>query len=223
MVRSTKNNRSKRRTKVSLPKQPNKYRVAAARRGWDTKKTALQNLSSRGLVSNPNSEVSLKAVKALRLAKLSGAEVLEMVDGVAPPLLLGDLEGRNPSRSAFFMKREEVEYLSALVEKYKTNYVAMARDLKVNSLQHSAAHLETRCKRMVAWAAEQAAGAAAGGGGGAAAAAAAGSGAGGMEVEQKKKKVKAAAAPAPEEEEEDDGFRAFAINALTVRHGSKLR
>ena len=37
-----------------------------------------------------------------------------------------------------------------LVSKYKDNYIAMFRDMKLNCLQHSAQHLETRCKRLSA-------------------------------------------------------------------------
>ena len=37
-----------------------------------------------------------------------------------------------------------------MVSKYKDNYIAMFRDMKLNCLQHSAQHLETRCKRLAA-------------------------------------------------------------------------
>ena len=35
--------------------------------------------------------------------------------------------------------------------KYRDNYMAMFRDMKLNNLQHSAQHLETRCKRLLAF------------------------------------------------------------------------
>lgn len=43
-----------------------------------------------------------------------------------------------------------LKLLQPLVSKYKDNYIAMFRDMKLNCLQHSAQHLETRCKRLAA-------------------------------------------------------------------------
>jgi hypothetical protein len=217
----TKNNRNRRSGKVKLPAAANKYKVAARKRGWDPKRTALQNAAERGLVRNPNASSSLQLARGLRLAALGREEVLEMVDGVAPPLLLGSLDERNPSRGAFFMKQDEVDYLQLLVEKYGANYVAMSRDMRTNYLQHSASHLETRCTRLAKWVEERAGAAAAA----APAPAAAAGGGGGMAVEGARKgKKKVARGVAPEEElDEDDGFAEFARKGLQPPRKPALR
>jgi hypothetical protein len=59
------------------------------------------------------------------------------------------LDAHSPS------KEEEVEYLQLLVAKYGTNFMAMAKDIKANYLQHSASHLETRCTRLEKWLASE--------------------------------------------------------------------
>jgi hypothetical protein len=221
----TKNNRTKRTSKVRLPAAVKKYKVAARARGWDPKRTAIENAALRGVVRDPNAPTSLQQARAVRLTSLSRDEVLEMVDGVAPPLLLGTLAERNSKRGEFFMKQDEVDYLGLLVSKYGANYVAMSRDMKVNYLQHSAAHLETRCTRLAKLM---------GGGAGAAAAApaaaaAAAAGRDGMAVEgggaagRGRSKGGAPATGITLELVEDDGFADFAKKGLQLLRKPKLR
>ena len=152
---SSKNNRKKVGKAVTLKIPANKYKAGAKALGWDPKKTALQNIKSRGLGYKINDYPSLFRQRGLRLNASDPAEFLSMVDGVAPPLAGGTLEGRNPLRHPHFMKEEEVEYLQLLVAKYGTNFQAMAKDIKANYLQHSASHLETRCARLEKWLASE--------------------------------------------------------------------
>jgi hypothetical protein len=208
----TKNNRSKRH-KVKLPPAVNKYKLSARKTGWDPKLTALQNVAKRGLARNPNSAGSLALARGLRLSTLSRDEMLEMVDGVAPVPALGSLSERNPSRPEFFMKPDEVSYLQLLVTKYHDNYAAMQKDIKTNYLQHSAVHLETRCKRLAKWLGEQ---------GGVAEAGAAGDGAMAVEGARKQKK-KGGATAAAAAEDDDPEMRAFVKTALLPLRKPALR
>jgi len=152
---SSKNNRKKVGKAIKLKIPANKYKSGATKLGWDPKKTALQNIKERGLGYKINDYPSLFRQRGLRLNASDPAEFLSMVDGVAPPLAGGTLEGRNPLRRPHFMKEEEVEYLQLLVAKYGTNFMAMAKDIKANYLQHSASHLETRCTRLEKWLASE--------------------------------------------------------------------
>ena len=152
---SSKNNRKKVGKAIKLKVPANKYKTGATKLGWDPKKTALQNIKERGLGYKINDYPSLFRQRGLRLNASDPAEFLSMVDGVAPPLAGGTLEGRNPLRRPHFMKEEEVEYLQLLVAKYGTNFMAMAKDIKANYLQHSASHLETRCARLEKWLASE--------------------------------------------------------------------
>ncbi len=116
--------------------------------------------------------------------------------------------------------------------KYKTNYTAMFRDITLNNLQHSAQHLETRCKRLINFLAAKgkegsmedgeggssssSSSAAAGGGGGAARAAP------GMEVERKRRQsLKVIDQPNPADDDED--WQKLAQAKLKVLSYGKLR
>ena len=117
--------------------------------------------------------------------------------------------------------------------KYKTNYTAMFRDITLNNLQHSAQHLETRCKRLINFLAAKgkegsmedgeggsssssssSSSAAAGGGGGARAP--------GMEVERKRRQsLKVIDQPNPADDDED--WQKLAQAKLKVLSYGKLR
>lgn len=56
---------------------------------------------------------------------------------------------RNSNRDKFFVDENERAYLENLIERFGRDYKAMERDiLKLNYLQKSAQHLETRVKRL---------------------------------------------------------------------------
>lgn len=58
------------------------------------------------------------------------------------------LNRRNPKRHPFFVSEDEAQYLDRLVAKHGADYRAMFRDIKLNNMQHTEAHLRARCQRL---------------------------------------------------------------------------
>jgi Ribosome biogenesis protein Nop16 len=110
--------------------------------------TPKENYKRMGLVAEPNNEASIVRHRGDRLNRVTVADFLAVVDDEPAQPLSGSIALQNPDRTPGAMKEEEVEYLQALVKKHGRDFVKMQRDLKVNFMQHSAQHLETRMKRM---------------------------------------------------------------------------
>ena len=115
-----------------------------------------------------------------------------------------------------------------LVLKYNDNYTAMFRDLKLNNLQHSAQHLETRCKRLANFLTSKSKAAEMEEEGGASSSSSAmrggGGGSGGMQVEKlprRRQSLKVIDQPNPAGDDEDLALMAQA--GLKVLPFGKLR
>jgi hypothetical protein len=115
------------------------------------------------------------------------------------------------------------------VSKYGANYTAMFRDMRLNNLQHSAQHLETRCKRLAnllqSKGAEGGMEEEEGGAGGAGAAGGGGAGGGaGMEVERGAKGARRNSIKVLDTTFEDEAdLAALAKTGLALKIRAKLR
>jgi nucleolar protein 16 len=58
------------------------------------------------------------------------------------------LNERNPRRPENHMSEEEIKYLRPLLAKYKDDYIAMKRDIKLNNMQWTENKLKKRCARL---------------------------------------------------------------------------
>ena len=114
--------------------------------------------------------------------------------------------------------------------KYRDNYTAMFRDMKLNNLQHSAQHLETRCKRLLAFlegksqetAMEDGAGGSSSSSS-SSSAAAAGGGGGAMDAEPRQRRKSLKVIDQPNLAGDDEDWEKLAQAKLKVLSYGKLR
>ena len=134
------------RSKVSRRSKPNKLikgvgiSDSLTRLAWDKKATLNQNYAKMGIQASVNSSSTLP----YEVTSSSEAAMVLDTEFKAPESLT-----RNSNRDKFFVDENERAYLENLIERFGRDYKAMERDiLKLNYLQKSAQHLETRVKRL---------------------------------------------------------------------------
>ncbi len=150
---SHKNNRRKGGKKVKRVRKANRllksFATPELAKVWDRLSSGHINYQRLGLKGTLNDERAIiNAVGKDVVAALADAPVQ-----IPEPLT------RSLARPDHFMKPTEVAYLHALREKHGSNFKAMERDMKLNYLQHTEAHLKTRTERMDRYVAEGGAGA----------------------------------------------------------------
>ncbi|KAJ7526471.1 hypothetical protein O6H91_16G007700 [Diphasiastrum complanatum] len=123
---------------------------------WNDKGTRLANYRSLGLVANPNllgaRSGSEDVVQLASLQKFREEEQMDQIDGsdmeaddVKSALGKKRKDGkRNPLQRLTLMQRV---YVGRLIEKYGNDFEAMARDIKLNKMQHSSGSLKKLCAR----------------------------------------------------------------------------
>jgi hypothetical protein len=133
------------RSKVSRRIKPNKLSKGLSnnplvQKNWDRTATLKQNYAKLGI------QASVNSLSTLPYEVTSSKEAAMVLDTEfkAPESLT-----RNSNRDKFFVDENERAYLEQLIERFGRDYKAMERDiLKLNYLQKSAQHLETRIKRL---------------------------------------------------------------------------
>jgi hypothetical protein len=140
------------RTRRSL-KQPKLPRIpkstAILRKLWNDKKSLRANYLKVGLSLAPNEVVS-RTHRQLRRSGHLPPDVDENVQIPDDPnkevlkKILGVPEAADP-RPPKLGVRERV-YIRRLIDKYGTNYVAMARDMKLNYNQYTKKELKKKCQ-----------------------------------------------------------------------------
>ncbi len=133
------------RSKVSRRIKPNKLSKGLSnnplvQKNWDRTATLKQNYAKLGI------QASVNSLSTLPYEVTSSKEAAMVLDTEfkAPVSLT-----RNSNRDKFFVDENERAYLEQLIERFGRDYKAMERDiLKLNYLQKSAQHLETRIKRL---------------------------------------------------------------------------
>lgn len=132
--------RSNRKVVSRKPKVTrNRHRVTAfVRKNWDDRLTATQNLERLGLKADLNSAKELETTTADAAAEAS----METRPGDAVPPRV------NAARPRFYVHELEAAYIDSLEKAHGSNYIAMQRDIKTNSLQWTAARCEGKIERL---------------------------------------------------------------------------
>jgi len=153
-VRKKKHRSEKRREggfkiKTRFDKKPRKERVrppsASAKALWSSKKTLIQNYEALGISYDPNKTLTqLAAERALKDDELS-LSAAEPADDKGKELLSSILEVPEPKeRKQRNLGVRERVYMKRLWDKYGDNYNAMARDVKLNTMQYTKKHLKRK-------------------------------------------------------------------------------
>ncbi|XP_067899567.1 nucleolar protein 16 [Heterodontus francisci] len=120
-----KSDRKKLKRKM-LKKAAPRIECAQIRKAWNIKKSVAQNLADMGLASDPNRTIPIKKNKQIKMetASTDGKHV------VIKPYVINELEAEAslPEVKRSTLSRELIDYVRHMIENYKDNYKAMARD-----------------------------------------------------------------------------------------------
>ncbi|TMW58772.1 hypothetical protein Poli38472_006917 [Pythium oligandrum] len=112
------------------------------REQWDHKLTTKQNYENLGLNVDPNTPTELhKSIEGAENALDDEPKLFHVPDS-------DFLSERNPRKPENYMSEEEIKYLRPLIAKYRDDFKAMERDIKINKQQWTAQKLKTRCARL---------------------------------------------------------------------------
>ncbi|KAA8494529.1 Nucleolar protein 16 [Porphyridium purpureum] len=107
---------------------------ATVREAWDNSKNVRENLDAIGLAARANAPLNNKA-------KASGDAQTAVVARMEELAAVGEKEApRHPAEG-------EAQVLEKLIAKHGDDYEAMARDIKINTMQHTSRVLERRVRR----------------------------------------------------------------------------
>ncbi|XP_067852476.1 nucleolar protein 16 [Heptranchias perlo] len=97
------------------------------RKAWNIKKSVAQNLAEMGLASDPNRTVPIKKRKIMKMETASADGEGQVV---IKPYVINELEAQAslPEVKRSTLSREFIDYVRHMIENYKDNYKAMARD-----------------------------------------------------------------------------------------------
>mmetsp|Transcript_7015 Transcript_7015/g.12568 ORF Transcript_7015/g.12568 Transcript_7015/m.12568 type:complete len:159 (-) Transcript_7015:428-904(-) len=104
---------------------------------WDNKRNTKDNMNALGLTAIVNTEVNQKNNEIIQIH----SENTEVVEKLEKRAAIGEKE------RPLFMPEGEQKVIQKLMEKYGKNYKQMERDIKLNSMQHTAKQLERKCVR----------------------------------------------------------------------------
>jgi len=105
------------------------------RAAWDNKKNARENLEAIGLVAQVNKRVGKKDAKA-KVDNMDSV-VVQQLEQIA-----ANGEKERPQHLA----EGELKVIEKLISKYGTDYRKMCKDIKLNTMQHTAKVLKRKCK-----------------------------------------------------------------------------
>ncbi|XP_032885383.1 nucleolar protein 16 [Amblyraja radiata] len=116
-----KTDRKKLKRKMAKKAAP-RIECAQIRNAWNNKKSVAQNLAEMGLASDPNRTLPIRKVKKM------ASTVREKV--VINPHVINELEAEAslPEVTMSTLSKEFIDYVRHMIETYKDNYKAMARD-----------------------------------------------------------------------------------------------
>ncbi|XP_041050512.1 nucleolar protein 16 [Carcharodon carcharias] len=120
-----KSDRKKLKRKM-LKKTAPRIECTQIRKAWNIKKTVAQNLADMGLASDPNHAIPIKNNKQMKMetASKDGKQV------IIKPYVIKELEAEAslPEVKNTTLSKELIDFVRHMVENYKDNYKAMARD-----------------------------------------------------------------------------------------------
>ncbi|EDQ88119.1 uncharacterized protein MONBRDRAFT_33025 [Monosiga brevicollis MX1] len=114
-------------------------------RAWDPKKSLLDNFRELGLVVDTNVDLSGDAHRQ----KLRGGGIT--APAREPTEVVRELEQRAASVKTYktFAARGEIIFIQSCIQKHGLDYDAMAKDLKLNTYQHTANQLQRKVNKYV--------------------------------------------------------------------------
>jgi len=130
--------------------KPPQFTDGAVRTAWDSRKSPSVNMANMGLRSLVNNEIiTSRASSVKRNADGSGAEnskavAIELFDIPDSDTLI--IPGKTLAMRMLPVSIEDQKYMRKCLAKYGDDYGRMARDIKVNDMQHT----ENKVRKMAA-------------------------------------------------------------------------
>ncbi|GCB79482.1 nucleolar protein 16 [Scyliorhinus torazame] len=119
-----KSDRKKLKRKM-LKKAVPRIECAQIRKAWNIKKSVAQNLADMGLASDPNRAIPIKKNKKIKMGTATKGKQVNIKPYVIKEL---EAEASLPEVKKTTLSREFIDYVRHMIENYKDNYKAMARD-----------------------------------------------------------------------------------------------
>ncbi|XP_078087176.1 nucleolar protein 16 [Mustelus asterias] len=96
------------------------------RKAWNSKRTVAQNLADMGLAYDPNRAIPIKKNKQIKMETATKDEKRVIIK----PYVIKELEAEAslPAVKNTTLSKEFIDYVQHMIENYKENYKAMARD-----------------------------------------------------------------------------------------------
>lgn len=110
------------------------------RKNWDRKKTLKQNFRSLGLVQDPNFRASLGGEAKFPTPLTEN----EQKSAARVGSVLDDIVASKPANPGRLASSGMIDFVEALVEKHGSDFVAMARDHKLNCYQHTPKQIKNK-------------------------------------------------------------------------------
>ncbi|XP_059846221.1 nucleolar protein 16 [Hypanus sabinus] len=116
-------NRKKLKRRMAKKAAP-RIECAQIRNAWNNRKSVTQNLAEMGLACDPNRTLPIKKTKKMEVASTDGKQV------VVKPYVINELEAEAslPEVTKSTLSKEFIDYVRHMIENYKDNFKAMARD-----------------------------------------------------------------------------------------------
>ncbi|XP_072119870.1 nucleolar protein 16 isoform X1 [Mobula birostris] len=116
-------NRKKLKRRMAKKAAP-RIECAQIRNAWNNRKSVAQNLAEMGLACDPNRTVPIKKTEKMEVSSTGGKQV------VIKPYVINELEAEAslPEVTKSTLSKEFIDYVRHMIENYKDNYKAMARD-----------------------------------------------------------------------------------------------
>eukprot|EP00045_Choanoeca_perplexa_P000662 m.15398 g.15398 ORF g.15398 m.15398 type:complete len:201 (+) comp10456_c0_seq2:73-675(+) len=115
---------------------------------WDQSKTLNENFKALGLILDPNNDMAGDESRtANRGGGVSNSQAPKTISTV-----IQELESIAASRSKSykaFSSRGEIIFVQSCIRKHGMDYVAMAKDIKLNTYQHTPKQLQAKVKKYV--------------------------------------------------------------------------
>eukprot|EP00730_Choanoeca_flexa_P018595 TRINITY_DN9049_c0_g2_i2.p1 TRINITY_DN9049_c0_g2~~TRINITY_DN9049_c0_g2_i2.p1 ORF type:complete len:198 (+),score=27.65 TRINITY_DN9049_c0_g2_i2:51-644(+) len=116
---------------------------------WDKKKTLNENFRALGLILDPNNDVAGdKSRFTTRGGGVTNSEKPKSISTVVQELERIAAE-RADKTYKVFCSRGEVIFIQECIRKYGMDFVKMAKDIKLNTYQHTPKQLENKVKKYV--------------------------------------------------------------------------
>ncbi|XP_043559688.1 nucleolar protein 16 [Chiloscyllium plagiosum] len=142
-------NINRKRLKRRMQKKENpRIECALIRKAWDNKRSVAQNMADMGIASDPNRAIPIKKNKQHKMETAS----INAKPVVIKPYVINELEAEAniPEVKNNTLSRELIDYARYMIENYKDNYKAMARD-EINYYQDTPKQIRRKIECYKRW------------------------------------------------------------------------